>query len=155
MAWRIILLWIIGISSGIMVSAGVFTVLFVVGLVPRFAGRTDTAKSEFFYEECLIFGALLADVLSVFQVKGSIGGFVAGVPFSGILLTAVLVLIGLFVGIFVGCLSIALSEVLDGIPVFARRIKLKMGVSIAVLAIALGKVAGSLYYFINGFFHDV
>ena len=37
MAWRIVLLWIIGISSGIMVSAGVFTVLFVVGLIPRFA----------------------------------------------------------------------------------------------------------------------
>ena len=46
MVWKIILLWIIGISSGIMVSAGVFTVLFVVGLVPRFAGRTDTARFE-------------------------------------------------------------------------------------------------------------
>lgn len=149
MVWELMLLWIIGISSGIMVSAGVFTVLFVVGLVPRFAGRTDTARCELFYEECLIFGAILADVVSVFPVKGSLG--------SGpkLLLTALLILIGIFAGIFVGCLSIALAEVLDGIPVFARRIRLKMGVSIAVLAVALGKIAGSLVYFINGFFEGI
>lgn len=144
-----ILLWIIGISSGIMVSAGVFTVLFVVGLVPRFAGRTDTARCELFYEECLIFGAILADVISVFPIKGSIGHG------SNIWLTIILVLIGIFAGIFVGCLSIALAEVLDGIPIFARRVKLKMGVSIAVLAVALGKIAGSLVYFINGFFEGI
>lgn len=149
MVWKLILLWIVGISSGIMVSAGVFTVLFVVGLVPRFAGRTDTAWCEFFYEECLIFGALLADVLSVFPIEGSLG--------SGphILLTVLLIFIGVFTGIFVGCLSIALSEVLDGIPIFARRVRLKMGVSIAVFAVAVGKIAGSLYYFINGFFEGI
>ena len=149
MVWKIILLWIIGISSGIMVSAGVFTVLFVVGLVPRFAGRTDTARCEIFYEECLIFGAILADVLSVFPVKGSLGSS------PNLLLTVLLSLIGIFAGIFVGCLSIALAEVLDGIPIFARRVKLKMGVSIAVLAVALGKIAGSLVYFINGFFEGI
>lgn len=145
MAWKLILLWIMGISSGLMVSAGVFTVLFVVGLVPRFAGRTDTAWCEIFYEECLIFGAVLADVLSVFPIKGSLGSS------PNLLLTGLLVLIGVFAGIFVGCLSIALSEVLDGIPIFARRIRLKMGVSIAVLMVAVGKIAGSIVYFVNGF----
>ena len=149
MIWKIILLWIIGISSGIMVSAGVFTVLFVVGLVPRFAGRTDTARCELFYEECLIFGAVLADVISVFPIKGSLGGC------PDILLTVLLIFIGMFAGIFFGCLSIALAEVLDGIPIFARRVKLKMGVSIAVLAVALGKIAGSLVYFVNGFFEGI
>jgi stage V sporulation protein AB len=149
MVWKIILLWIIGISSGIMVSAGVFTVLFVVGLVPRFAGRTDTARCELFYEECLIFGAVLADVISVFPIKGSLGGC------PDILLTVLLIFIGMFAGIFFGCLSIALAEVLDGIPIFARRVKLKMGVSIAVLAVALGKIAGSLVYFVNGFFEGI
>ena len=64
-------------------------------------------------------------------------------------------LIGVFAGIFVGCLSIALSEVLDGIPIFARRVKLKMGLSIAVVAIALGKTVGSLVYFIKEFFQGI
>lgn len=155
MIWRLILIWIIGISSGIMVSAGVFTVLFVVALVPRFAGRTDTARYELFYEECLTFGAIIAGILSVFPVKGSLGEMMANVSVSNVLLTVLLIMIGIFAGIFVGCLSIALSEVLDGIPIFARRIHLKMGVSIAVFSIALGKIAGSLYYFINAFFQDI
>ena len=149
MFWKIILLSIIGSTAGSMVSAGVFTVLFVVGLVPRFAGRTDTARCELFYEECLIFGAVLADVISVFPIKGSLGSC------PDILLTVLLIFIGMFAGIFFGCLSIALAEVLDGIPIFARRVKLKMGVSIAVLAVALGKIAGSLVYFVNGFFEGI
>jgi stage V sporulation protein AB len=139
-------MWIIGISSGLMVAAGVFTVLFVVGLIPRFAGRTYTAKYELFYEECLVFGAIAGDVLSVFSIDKSIDFF------PKIILTAILILIGVFIGIFVGCLAIALSEVLDGIPIFARRVKLKKGVSIAVLAVAIGKLVGSFIYFINGFY---
>jgi stage V sporulation protein AB len=141
-----ILMWIIGISSGLMVAAGVFTVLFVVGLIPRFAGRTYTAKYELFYEECLVFGAIVGDVLSVFPIDGSIE------IFPRIVDVVILALIGLFVGIFIGCLAIALSEVLDGIPIFARRVKLKKGVSIAVIAVAIGKLVGSFIYFINGFY---
>jgi stage V sporulation protein AB len=141
-----ILMCIIGVSSGLMVAAGVFTVLFVVGLIPRFAGRTYTAKYELFYEECLVFGAIVGDVLSVFPIDGSIE------IFPKIVDVVILVLIGLFVGIFIGCLAIALSEVLDGIPIFARRVKLKKGVSIAVIAVAIGKLVGSFIYFINGFY---
>ena len=54
-----------------------------------------------------------------------------------------------------GCLSIALSEVLDGLPIFARRMRLKMGVSIAVVAVAIGKVAGAIVYFVNGFYEGI
>jgi stage V sporulation protein AB len=141
-----ILLWIIGISSGLMVAAGVFTVLFVVGLIPRFAGRTYTAKYELFYEECLVFGAIAGDGLSVFSINASIDFL------PKVVLTFILSIIGIFSGIFVGCLAIALAEVLDGIPIFARRVKLKKGVSIAVVAIAIGKLVGSFIYFINGFY---
>lgn len=152
-----IILWIIGISSGLMVSAGVFTVLFVVGLVPRFAGRTETAWCEMFYEECLIAGGILADVVSVYPIKVSIGQILSMFSLAEglttkVITTVLLILTGVFSGIFVGCLSIALSEVLDGIPIFARRIRFKKGLSIAVLAIALGKAVGSFIYFALSFF---
>ena len=152
-----IILWIIGISSGLMVSAGVFTVLFVVGLVPRFAGRTETAWCEMFYEECLIAGGILADVVSVYPIKVSIGQILSMCSLAEglttkVITTVLLILTGVFSGIFVGCLSIALSEVLDGIPIFARRIRFKKGLSIAVLAIALGKAVGSFIYFALSFF---
>lgn len=149
MSW--LLVWVIGVSAGLMVSAGVFTVLFVVGLAPRFAGRTDTAWCEIWYEEFLIFGAISAGVLSIFPIQGSLGALIGQTPASGVVLNSLLILTGLFAGIFVGCLSIALSEALDGIPIFARRISFKKGLSIAVLAIALGKLAGSLIYFIENF----
>lgn len=138
-----------GVSFGILVSAGVFTVLFVVGLIPRFAGKTNTARFEILYEECIIFGSLAACVLSVFPINGSLETLMTHVSFLGWLL---LVAIGVFSGIFVGCLAIALAEVLDGIPIFARRIKLKKGLDIAIFSVAVGKVTGSLIYFIMNFF---
>lgn len=146
MVLKTILLCVMGFSFGILVSAGVFTVLFVVGLVPRFAGKTNTARCEIFYEECIIFGSLIACVLSVFPITGR---FVTQMSF---LYPVFLSIMGVFAGIFVGCLAIALAEVLDGIPIFARRIKLKMGLDIAIFSVAIGKVIGSLIYFIMGAF---
>ena len=149
---KTILLCIMGFSSGLLVSAGVFTVLFVVGLVPRFAGKTNTARYELLYEECIIFGSILACILSVFPINGSLEMIVSNMSFLG---QALLILIGIFAGIFVGCLAIALAEVLDGIPIFARRIKLKKGLDIAIFSVAIGKVTGSLIYFIMDFFELV
>lgn len=152
MIMKTLLIWIMGISFGIMVSAGVFTVLFVVGLIPRFAGRTNTARCEIFYEECIVAGSIIAGLLSVFPISGSVGQIMTNMSFKGTVLNAILIIIGIFAGIFVGCLSIALAEVLDGIPIFARRVRLKMGLSIVVLSVALGKIAGSLVYFAENFF---
>ena len=42
-----LLLAIVGLGAGILVSAGVFTVLLSVGLVPRFAGKTHTGGENF------------------------------------------------------------------------------------------------------------
>ena len=36
---------VVGLGAGILVSAGVFTVLLSVGLVPRFAGKTHGGKN--------------------------------------------------------------------------------------------------------------
>ena len=152
MFMKTILLCIMGFSSGLLVSAGVFTVLFVVGLVPRFAGKTNTARYELLYEECIIFGSVIACGLSVFPIEGSLEGIMTHASFLG---QALLILIGIFAGIFVGCLAIALAEVLDGIPIFARRIKLKKGLDIAIFSVAIGKVTGSLIYFMMDFFELV
>lgn len=44
---------VVGLGAGILVSAGVFTVLLSVGLVPRFAGKTHTGEKIFLYEKWL------------------------------------------------------------------------------------------------------
>ena len=58
-----------------------------------------------------------------------------------------LVCLLVFAGIFVGCLALAIAEMLNTIPVFARRIGFRHGLGIAILAVAIGKLVGSLLYF--------
>ena len=45
------------------------------------------------------------------------------------------------------------AEMLDSIPIFARRVGFRHGLGIAICAMAAGKFAGSLLYFILGV-HD-
>ncbi len=153
---RQILLGIIGVSSGLIVSAGVFTVLISVGLIPRFAGKMHVARKIFVLEEMVVFGTLFGGFFSVFGEWGKIGAFVREHALFGrsvtegvwkMIGTVFLVLFGVFAGIFVGCLALAIAEMLNTIPVFARRIGFRHGLGIAILAVALGKLVGSLIYF--------
>lgn len=150
MTWiREIALGFLGISFGLMVAGGVFTVLFVVGLVPRFAGKTDTARYEVLYEEFIIAGSSAGCILSVFEFPYLLGKFMQGLPHIvfQMITFLVLVIVGVFSGMFVGCLALALEEMLDSIPIFTRRIGFRHGLGIVVWAVALGKICGSLLYF--------
>ena len=140
--WTEILLAAIGLCSGMLVSGGVFTVLIAVGLMPRFAGKTHTADKVFLYEEMVIWGTIIGGVLSIFSLRfGNLG-------LPGIIIIGVF---GLFAGVFVGCLALAIAEMLDTIPIFARRIGFRHGLGIVVVAMAIGKMIGSALYFIYEF----
>lgn len=153
---RQILLAVIGLSAGLIVSAGVFTVLISVGLIPRFAGKMHVARKIFTLEEMVVFGTLAGGFFSIFSDYGQIGAFVRQRQLFGqgvtdgiwnLTGTLFLILFGLFAGIFVGCLALAIAEMLNTIPIFARRIGFRHGLGIAILAVALGKLIGSLVYF--------
>lgn len=154
---------IIGLSSGLIVSGGVFTVLISVGLIPRFAGKMHVARKIFVLEEMVVLGTLTGDFFSVFTDLSMAGDFVLshrlfGTATEGVwrlLGTLLLILIGTFSGIFVGCLALAIAEMLDTIPIFARRIGFRHGLGFAILGIALGKLAGSLIYFTQEVFLTV
>lgn len=146
---------IAGLSGGLLVSGGVFTVLLAVGLVPRFAGKTHTGKKIRFYETMVVLGALFGNVLSVFQYPLEMGTWLGEFPgFRDLLAGLFVIVFGFFAGNFVGCLALAIAEMLDTIPIFARRIQFRKGLGIAVLVTAVGKFAGSLYYFWGEFFRQ-
>ena len=157
---RQLLLALVGVSAGLIVSAGVFTVLISVGLIPRFAGKMHVAHKVFVLEEAVILGTLTGSFFSVYSEWGKVGAYVRlhdifGSATEGVWnLTGSLIQIvfGLFAGIFVGCLALAIAEMLNTIPVFARRIGFRHGVGIAILAVALGKLTGSLIYFTQHLF---
>ena len=154
MIWKWLFLFFTGTSFGVLAAAGVFTVLTAVGLVPRFAGKTHTARKIFLFEEMVAFGTIAGCFVSVFPEYSQIGavgqrflGTDAGMEvwngIGGILQG----IFGVFSGMFVGCLALAIAEMLDSIPIFARRISFRHGIGLAILSMALGKLAGSLFYF--------
>ena len=149
---------VIGVSSGLIVSAGVFTVLISVGLIPRFAGKMHVARKIFVLEEMVVFGTLFGGFFSIFSDWGMVGEFVREHRLFGenategvwnLIGTLFLLVSGVFAGIFVGCLALAIAEMLNTIPIFARRIGFRHGLGVAILAVAMGKLVGSLIYFIR------
>lgn len=151
-----IFLGIIGISAGLSVSGGVFTTLLAIGLIPRFAGKTHTADHIFLYEEMVVFGTIAGGIVSVFIPFIKMSEWMNGaVPLQLIypyVSVGLLGVYGLFAGIFVGCLALAIAEMLDTIPIFARRMQLRHGIGIVILCMAIGKTVGGLLYFMNQFF---
>lgn len=143
------------ISSGFMIAGGVFTAIIVLGLAPRFVGRSHTGRKLLSYENCIVAGSIAGCVLSV-TGKGIPERFINELSVNNgsyvnlieAILYAALGIFGIFSGIFVGCLALALAEILDTYAVFERRIQLKKGLAMIVLWMALGKIIGSLIYFL-------
>ena len=138
-------------------SGGVFTVLVAVGLIPRFADKTQTANHILLYEEMVIWGTITGSFFSVYSSLGQIGYWVKNsIQLNPIMWEnagkVILSIIGIFSGMFVGCLALAIAEMLDTIPIFSRRIQFKKGLGIAIICVAAGKMIGSLLYFARGFY---
>lgn len=159
---KLFFLFLSGASFGLLSSAGVFTALASVGLIPRFAGKMHVAGKVFVLEEAVIWGAIAGGLVSVFSDYGQIGAFVLSGQVFGAQTVAVwkitgnlfLCLFGIFSGIFIGCLAFAIAETLDSIPIFARRIGFRHGLSVAIAASACGKLLGSLIYFAKAVFQS-
>lgn len=142
--WEQFLLGVLGLSFGFSVAGGVFTVFTAVGLVPRFAEHTKSGDHILTYENMIILGCFLGTLFSLFS------GLAAPVAFSKRLAWLVLGFVGLFTGVYVGTLAVSIAELLDAIPIMTHRVKLKRGVSLVVAGLAVGKLIGSLFYYMNG-----
>lgn len=154
MVWKAFLLIMMGAGYGLLAAAGVFTVFVAVGLVPRFAGKTHTARKILLYEEMVVFGTIVGGVITVFPEYFQIGAYVRQVlpvrwDLWELLGKTAQVIYGLFSGMFIGCLALAIAEMLDSIPILARRISFRHGIGLAILGVAVGKLCGSLFYFLQ------
>lgn len=132
-----VFLWIVGLSAGGVIAAGIFAFLAIIGVFPRLIGKTGTSRHILLYETFIILGGALGNVLDLYEFPIPLGA--AG--------TAALGIFGLAVGVFVGCLAMSLAETLKALPVISRRIRLSVGLQYLIFAIALGKLSGSLLYF--------
>ena len=122
---------IFGLSSGIMVGAGVISLLILVGIIPRMAQLSNTRSFINFYEKILVIGTFLGALISIQNISISIGKI--GV-----------IVFGLSYGIFVGFLSSGLAEILDYIPIASTRLKIPtLYLKYIIISLLIGKVIGS------------
>lgn len=125
---------IIGFSAGFIVAGGVVALMIGLGIITRFVGVTHTAKHVRLYENAILLGTIAGTILTVFEVHLVLGSWI-------------LALGGFFMGIFVGGWILALAEVINVFPVYSRRLGITKGFSWIIIAIAAGKVLGSLMHF--------
>lgn len=122
---------LLGFASGLAVAGGMFALLIALGVISRFAGKTHTAAYVIHYENAAALGGILGNLFSVYQFRLPIG--LPGV-----------IAFGLFSGVFTGTWAMALTEIVDAVPVFSRRIRLKTGMPWLILSMALGRAAGAM-----------
>lgn len=124
----------VGVTGGILVSGGMYALITTLGIINRIAQDTHTARDIVWYEECVIWGATVGNIISVFSL--GIPGGMAGMAAFG--------LVG---GIYAGCLAVALAEIIKTIPVFIMRTGITKGFGFIILMMALGKGIGGIIYF--------
>lgn len=131
------LLGLAGLSAGGIIAAGIFAFLAIIGVFPRLIGKTCTNKHILLYETIIVLGGIGGNIADLYNYPLPLGE-----PFNAVF--------GLSAGIFVGCLVMSLAETLKTLPVISRRIGLSVGLQYVILSVAIGKLTGSLIYFIRG-----
>ena len=127
------LLVIFGLGAGVSLAGGFFALLIALGIISRFAHQTRTGKYLWLYEMATGAGGIFGTVWYLYQWHIPMGEIGLG-------------LYGITTGIFVGAWAMALTEIIDTIPIFMRRIYLKKGLVLIVWSLALGRTAGSLLH---------
>lgn len=121
-----------GLGQGLVVGSGLAALITVLDLVPRLLQLTKGTHLINLMERVLIAGALTGSVVYFSPPHGSWG-------------SPAVVLLGFAAGTFIGLLAAALAEVLNVLPVLARRVGWLERIDLLVAAIIMGKVLGSLY----------
>lgn len=133
-----------GFCSGTGIAAGTFAFLLVIRVIPRMVQKAKLEHKVIYIESIVFRGLLFGTILSLFSWRKK--------WILTLLGRSILTLYGSSAGIFVGCLAVALAEILDTFPIFFRRLKIKAGCSsMMILVMALGKMIGSLFFFLAGY----
>ncbi len=142
MVFKYICMILIGLGSGGVVAGGVFAFITIIGIVPRFAQKTNTQKYMCIYETAITVGGIFGTTAMFINYH---------IPLNKILVA----IYSLCIGIFIGCLAVSLAETLDVIPILTRRVKVQQAISVFVITLAVGKMIGSILYFVlPGFYNQ-
>lgn len=132
---NVVLVMFIGLAGGLAVGSGFVAFLSVLGVIPRLMQLTKTMKMIRFYEWAVVMGAVIGGMSTLWDPIFHLTSYL-------------LVPIGLASGIFVGMIAAALTEVLNVLPILAKRVGIDGQIIFLLMAIVLGKIVGSLFQWI-------
>jgi stage V sporulation protein AB len=123
---------LIGLAGGVTVGSGIVAFLIVLDIIPRLTQLTRSWKHLRNYEFAIIAGSVGFTWIDFSNVHLHL--FPLGVS-----------LIGLFAGCFIGMLAGALTEIINVLPILAKRMGMDGYMIWFLMAMILGKVIGSLF----------
>ncbi|MEF3301873.1 stage V sporulation protein AB [Paenibacillus sp. GYB003] len=126
---------VVGASGGLAVGGGMVAFLIVLDIVPRLAQMTRAFGRVHLFEGAMVAGVLFWTFADFLDVRAALPAVATAV-------------VGAFVGCFIGMLAGALTEVLNVLPIMAKRLGLGKFIIWLLMAMVLGKVAGSLFEWI-------
>lgn len=130
---KYLLLILFGFGAGMGLAGGFFALLIALGIISRFAHQTRTGVYVGVYEMAVAAGGIFGTTWYLYGFRVPVGQIGLAVY-------------GAASGIFVGAWAMALTEVIDTIPIFMRRIYLKRGLVSIVWSLAIGRTAGAFLY---------
>ena len=129
------LMVLIGISVGITVGSAAAAFITLLEFIPRLTQVTETREYIKLYQYTFILSATIFSFIYFSTFNFKLNKYFS-IP------------IGLTMGTFLGLFSSALAEVLNVIPVFSKKFKMKHQLKFIIVALMFGKVAGSLLYWL-------
>ncbi len=128
---KTILAGIVSACGGMMIAAGMFSLLTTSRVINRMLHVTYISHKIRVVEEVIMFGAILGNIAFVFGIKTELGEIIGDIYM-------------MLAGMFTGAILVALAEVIKAIPVFIRRVRISSGFGYVILSFAAGKVFGSI-----------
>lgn len=125
----------IGLAGGIAVGGGLVAFFIVLDIIPRLAQLTRSYDKVHWFEGAIVCGALYWTFADFWDWK------LWSMWLTPFLSTG----IGLFDGVITGLLAAALTEVLNVLPILAKRLRIVQYMFGLLMAMILGKVTGSLF----------
>jgi stage V sporulation protein AB len=123
---------IIGLAGGLAVGGGFVAFLVVLDIIPRLVQLTKSYDSIHLYEGAVVVGVMVWSIVDFFNWQLKISPLFT-------------VFVGLLAGCFVGMLAAALTEVINVLPIMAKRLGIDGYMMWLLTAMILGKVVGSLF----------
>ncbi|QHT60483.1 stage V sporulation protein AB [Paenibacillus lycopersici] len=124
---------LLGFAGGLGVGSALAALLIVLDIIPRLAQLTFAYRKSIWFETAVVSGAVFWSIADFLEWRLWLPKIAA------------MLVIGTFDGIFVGMLGAALTEVMNVLPILAKRVRLSRYLVSLVYAMVLGKVTGSLF----------